>query len=63
MLEADKHINSWKDRISKSDYTQAYIANKLGMDKEYFNRVINKRKQINMTTYRKIENILQKLGI
>jgi len=64
MLEAEKHRKSWHKRIADSDFTQREIADKLGKDKEWLNRLLkNPAKDMYLSTYKKIEKALQKLGI
>ena len=63
MLEVDKHMQSWRERIRKSAYSQKEVADKIKMDKEYLNKLVNLKQGITVKTYKKIENALQKLKI
>ena len=63
MLEVDKHMKSWRERIRKSAYSQKEIADKIKMDKEYLNKLVNLKQGITVKTYKKIEMALQKLKI
>lgn len=63
MLEVDKHMQSWRERIRKSAYSQKEVADKIKMDKEYLNKLVNLKQGITVKTYKKIEIALQKLKI
>ena len=56
-------MQSWRERIRKSAYSQKEVADKIKMDKEYLNKLVNLKQGITVKTYKKIENALQKLKI